>query len=253
MRTVRFLSIGMSVVSVLALAAAAPSAGLAQSPSQQTRLASAAGNDSLLLSGSADSATLGTYKTRAFPIPSLWTMLAANPRTFSANFTMAASKVFTFSATDTVVGTFAFRTGSGQTGSVLADTVPSGYVGEFKTVQLTASSANLSTGTPFKCDSASVGPGDWDTWAVADYVDSSATTTLFSAGLDTNSTTTLPGQDLLAIIPLILTTNSASWNQVVPHVRMNLNVTHEVYLVCQASFSAGGVKTKGTIYARRIR
>jgi hypothetical protein len=136
-----------------------------------------------------------------------------------------------------------------------------GNVGELITATVIAGSAvSLVTATAKTVTSISLTPGDWDVSAVGDFTLTGATTSFFRTGVNV-TTNTLPSQiggsgigtDPMVRLPLVLTTTTSDYGQGLPPVRVSLAATTTIYLVCEATFSAGSVSAFGTIRARRMR
>jgi hypothetical protein len=92
--------------------------------------------------------------------------------------------------------------------------------------------------------------GDWDISGEVDYILGAATATLFESGTNTTSGT-LGGQDSYASVPLITTLVSSTYTQVAPSTRYTFTQPTVVYMVGNATFSAGTVTAYGTIRARK--
>jgi hypothetical protein len=96
--------------------------------------------------------------------------------------------------------------------------------------------------------------------AVGDFTLTGASTSYFRTGVSTVNNT-MPAQpggsgigtDPMVRLPLFLTTTTSDYGQGLPPVRISLAATTTIYLVCEATFSAGSVSAFGTIRARRMR
>ena len=138
-------------------------------------------------------------------------------------------------------------------GTTTNDNATAGDVGELLSANLASGSATaLTTTTPKNVTSVSLTAGDWDVTGVVDYTLTGTTSTKFQAGSSATSAT-FGAQDTSVNVPLILTTVTDTYGQVIPTTRFSLASTTTVYLVAQATFSAGTVAAYGTIRARRIR
>ena len=132
------------------------------------------------------------------------------------------------------------------------------FSGMFVSATVAAGSAvSLTTATAKTITSISLPPGDWDVAGAVDFVAASATTTLFRSGVSL-AADTLPtqpggsglGTDALATDPLAYTTTSFTKQTRNMPVRLQLLVQTTVYLVAEATFSAGTMTAYGTIRAR---
>lgn len=166
-----------------------------------------------------------------------------------------ASKVTlqTYSVATAFTNLVATTTGTSVRGTTTNDDAAAGYDGEYATGTLASGSATgLTTATPKNVTSVSLTAGDWDVTGVIDYVLGAATCTHFKSGSSSTSAT-FGGQDSFADMPLITTLLSDTFGHVLPTQRFSLSATTTVYLVAQATFSAGTVDAYGTIRARRVR
>lgn len=142
-------------------------------------------------------------------------------------------------------------------GTTRADSAATGYIGEVVTNQIASGSAvTLVTTVTTNICNISLTPGDWVIDGVVDFSLTAATTVIgndFTAGSSTTAQT-LGVQDTYSdpLVPAI-TALTASFNTVIPHRRILIASTTTVYLVAQATFSAGTVTGYGTIIARRAR
>lgn len=147
--------------------------------------------------------------------------------------------------------------GSGATATVYGsrtnDSGAAGTFGEYiEGVLASGSATGLTTATAKNVTSISLTAGDWDVTGVVDYVLTAATATDFKSGSSSTSAT-FGGQDSSVNMPLIVTLLSDTYGQMIPVQRFSLASTTTVYLVAQATFSAGTVDAYGTIRARRVR
>lgn len=139
------------------------------------------------------------------------------------------------------------------TGTATNNNATAGDIGEVISGQLSSGApTSLSNGTAKNVTSMSLTAGDWDVTGVVDYVLAGTTSTKFQAGSSSTSAT-FGAQDTSVNVPLILTTVTDTYSQIIPTTRFSLASTTTVYLVAQATFSAGTVDAYGTIRARRMR
>jgi hypothetical protein len=140
------------------------------------------------------------------------------------------------------------------------DNAAAGYVGEFVTATVATPGSGLTTATPLNVTNISLTAGDWDIWTCIDYLYTAATVTDIRGG-PSLTTITLPtqaggsglGTDGLAICPANFVTISDTQTLDSGPVRLSIAATTTVFLVAQATFSAGTVSAFGTIRARRVR
>lgn len=156
---------------------------------------------------------------------------------------------------------FGFGADAYRYGTQTNNNAAAGLIGEFITATVAAGSAvSLVTATAKTVTSISLTAGDWDVSAVGDFTLTGATTSYFRTGVNT-ITNTIPSQaggsgigtDPMVRIPLVLTTTTSDYGQGLPPVRISLAATTTIYLVCEATFSAGTISAFGTIRARRMR
>ena len=143
---------------------------------------------------------------------------------------------------------------SGATlGTTTNDNAAAGQVGEVITATLASGSAtSLSTTVSKNVTSIALTPGDWDVTGTVVLVLTAATTTDWSAGAS-STTGTLGTLDTVNGQAVVLTTHTDNYTVPVPTVRFSLAAATTVYLVANATFSAGTVTAWGTIRARRMR
>lgn len=113
------------------------------------------------------------------------------------------------------------------------------------------SAVSLTTATPATVTSLSLAAGEWDVTGVIDYVLTGATATAFKSGSNTVAAT-FGSQDTFVNIPLATTTLSDTFGHVLPTTRFVLSLASTIYLVAQATFSAGTVAAYGTLRARKM-
>lgn len=138
----------------------------------------------------------------------------------------------------------ASSSGAGNVGEVVSSLVASG------------SAVSLTTATPANITSISLTAGDWDVQANVNVLGASTTTAaaaLQQVGISTTSAT-LPtdGSQVIVAVP-VATTTSFNTGASIPRVRINVSITTTVYLVAEATFTAGTVTAYGGITARRVR
>ena len=132
-----------------------------------------------------------------------------------------------------------------------------GKVGEVISSAIAVGSAvSLTTATPANVTSISLTAGDWDVSGNCNFTAASATTALgsvWAAGISTTSAT-LPtdGTEAPVFVPLI-TATSFKTHGTVSVKQVNVSSTTTVYLVCEATFTAGTAGGYGDIRARRVR
>jgi hypothetical protein len=114
----------------------------------------------------------------------------------------------------------------------------------------------LTTVTPANVTSKSLTAGTYLIWGNVDFLLTAATTTEFRAGLSVVSAT-LPtqaggagvGPDPLAILPLVTTLLSDTVTDLAGPTIFTIASTTTLYLVAQATFSAGSMTAFGTLTA----
>jgi hypothetical protein len=119
--------------------------------------------------------------------------------------------------------------------------------------------AALTTATPINVTSKSFTAGTYLMWGIVDFALTAATTTEFRMGLSVVSAT-LPtqaggagiGSDALAILPLVTTTLTDTLTDQAGPTIVTLGSTTTVFLVAQATFSAGTMTAYGTLTALLI-
>jgi len=142
---------------------------------------------------------------------------------------------------------------NGLVGTTAADNAPSGNVGQVVSSFITiASPVALTTATTANITSISLTAGDWDVSGLVSYSPSAATVTQKIGGINTTSAT-VPNDGSAVYSGAQLTTSSVLDSVTVPVKRVNVSSTTTVYLVGNATFSAGSVAGFGYIYARRVR
>ena len=145
-------------------------------------------------------------------------------------------------------------------GTTTNDNAAAGRIGEFITATVATPGSGLTTATPLTIATISLTAGDWDVWSVIDYLYTGATVTDIRGG-PSPTTNVLPtqaggsgfGTDGLAIDPSNFVTISDTQTLDSGPIRVSIAATTSVFLVAQASFSAGTVSAFGTVSARRMR
>ena len=132
-----------------------------------------------------------------------------------------------------------------------------GIVGEVKSASVSADSGvTLTTATPANVLSMSLSAGDWEVSGRCNYSLSSVTISggsLWVGGIS-NTSATLPSDYLRTFIyGPTLTTGSPSLSAVITPWPFNSSSSQTIYLVCEATFTAGTVKAYGSLEARRMR
>ena len=139
----------------------------------------------------------------------------------------------------------------------VATNVPSAVAA---TVLAAGSAISLTTATSANVVSASLAAGTYLIWGSVDFALAGTTETLAQAGISLTSAT-LPSQaggsglgtEPLTIVPLITTTVTATHSVKVGPTTLTLTVTTTVYLVAQATFSAGTEAASGTLFVMPLR
>ena len=139
------------------------------------------------------------------------------------------------------------------TGTTTNNNASAGSVGEYiSSVISTGSSVPLTTATATNVTSISLTAGDWDVEGWVNYDYGSATVTQSMAGLNTTSAT-IPTDGSEAYSATQLTLTSSLGTISLTRKRISIASTTTVYLVSQATFSAGTASAFGGISARRVR
>ena len=133
----------------------------------------------------------------------------------------------------------------------------SGVLGEvIESLVASGSAVALTTATPANVTSISLSAGDWDIDGHVVFAGASATTAagdLFSTGISTTSAT-LPtdGSEQPVGVPAVTTTSFKAGTSLIKKT-ISLSGAATVYLVAEATFSAGTMGAYGSIVARRVR
>lgn len=132
-----------------------------------------------------------------------------------------------------------------------------GFIGEYVSSLIAVGSAvSLTTATPKNITSISLTAGDWDVEGNINLNATSATVasgSLWVGGINTTSAT-IPttGAEVQESIPTV-TTTSFKTSIATPPQRISITTTTTVYLVAEATFTAGTVTGYGILGARRVR
>jgi hypothetical protein len=132
-----------------------------------------------------------------------------------------------------------------------------GSVGELVFSNIAVGSAvSLTTATAANVTSISLTPGDWDVDGNVNYAAASATTAtgaLWVSGINTTSATIPTDGTEVQTAATAITTTSFKEGITLARKRVSLTTTTTVYLVAEATFTAGTVTGYGHIHARRVR
>jgi len=189
--------------------------------------------------------------------------------TLNGNTTVATGKTLAVTSNETVGGTLAV-TGNTTVGGTLAVTgvatsagvvdgsaAAAGTLGEFVGSKIAIGAAvGLTTATPANVTSISLTAGDWDVRGLVNYTAAAATVaagSLWVAGINT-TTATIPVDGTEAQIgAFAITTTAFKTGSGLVEVHINVTTMTTIYLVAEATFSAGTVAAYGSIAARRVR
>ena len=163
---------------------------------------------------------------------------ATGVKTVGIGNTVSGSKVNIAGEIDGVAA------GAGYIGQPLSSLIPSG------------SAVSLTTGTPANVTSIALTAGDWDVEGTVDYVASTASiavSAVWESGINT-TTAALPtdGTEVFYATPAVIATTSFKTSLVIPRKIINVSAGTTVYLVTEATFTAGTVTAYGSITARRV-
>jgi hypothetical protein len=153
-----------------------------------------------------------------------------------------------------VVNSLTFSTsGKGIAGTATNDSASAGVVGEYVSSLIAVGSAvSLTTATAANVTSISLTAGDWDVAGVVNFSETTATVSARTAGISTTSAT-LPTDGSEGYCGVQSTVTSETNSIALTRKRITISGTTTVYLVGQATFSAGTAAGFGTINARRVR
>jgi hypothetical protein len=144
-------------------------------------------------------------------------------------------------------------------GTTTNDSASAGYVGEHVSSEVGVGTAvGLATATPTTVTSISLTAGDWDVSGVLAFAHIGTTDwTLLVAGVSlTNNTFPSLADAELTRVQNVKDAGTTGTNHPtlgLPPCRVSVNATTTVYLVAQATFSAGSTGGYGYIRARRVR
>lgn len=158
-------------------------------------------------------------------------------------------------------GTFAIV--SSSSGAIIGDQIAwetsngdatAGSIGEMiqELVPALPTPVSLTTATSANMAFVNLTPGDWDVEGSVVFIESAATVTSRSAGINTVSAT-IPSDGTELVNSAATTTTSQSTSLTIPRKRVSISANTAVNLVVRASFSAGTVEAYGQISARRVR
>jgi hypothetical protein len=137
--------------------------------------------------------------------------------------------------------------------SVTNDASQAGAIGEYVSSLIASGSAvSLTNATAANVTSISLTAGDWDVRGNVNFTETTSTVTARSAGISTTSAT-LPTDGSEGYCGVQSTVTSETNTITLPAKRISLSTTTTVYLVGQATFSAGTCAGFGTLTARRTR
>lgn len=132
-----------------------------------------------------------------------------------------------------------------------------GNVGEVISSAVAVGSAvALTTATPANVTSISLTPGDWDVTGNVNLTAASATTAagaLQAGGISITSATLPTDGSEVQELSVALTTTSFKTSIPVSRKVINVNAVTTVYLVAEATFTAGTIGAYGVLTARRVR
>jgi hypothetical protein len=184
-------------------------------------------------SGTTGAITLDSGTTGAVNIGT-----GANIKTVTIGNSTSGSKVNIYGEIDGVAAA------AGYVGQSLSSLIPSG------------SAVSLTTATPANVTSILLTAGDWDVSGSVTYVAATASAAVSSAwesGINTTSAT-LPtdGTEAFFGIAAVIATTSFNTSLAIPRKIINVSSSTTVYLVAEATFTAGTVTAYGNITARRV-
>ena len=120
--------------------------------------------------------------------------------------------------------------------------------------------STLTTATPANVTVKALAAGTWLVWAVTDFLLTAATASEFRAGISSTSATlpTQPGNsvigpDGLSVLPLITTLLSDVLTDSVGPTIVTLASPGNIFLVAQATFTAGTMSAFGTLSAVQLK
>lgn len=142
-------------------------------------------------------------------------------------------------------------------GYVDGSAAPAGQIGEhILSILAVGSSVSITTATPKNVLSISLTAGDWNVDGNVNFTAAAATTAagaLWTAGINaTSATIPTDGTEVPILVPA--ETTATYLNSItIPKKRISLTTTTTVYLVAEATFTAGTVGGYGKLSARRVR
>jgi hypothetical protein len=149
--------------------------------------------------------------------------------------------------------------GGGDLGVLTPGSLPAALSAGITQTTVASPGTALSTATPANVTSKVLQPGTYLVWGAVDYLLTGASASEFRAGINTTSAVlpTQPGgsgvgPDGLSILPLITTTLSDTLTDGCGPTIVTLAAATTVYLVAQATFSAGTVSAFGTLNAMLV-
>lgn len=138
-------------------------------------------------------------------------------------------------------------------GTVAADNVAAGIVGEYTNKLVSSSAAiSISTAAAANVTNMTLAAGDWEVSGHVSFALAGATTTAFSAGINTTSAT-LPTDGSECYSAIVTTVLTDTETITVDRKRINVNTSTTVYLIAKSTFSVGTETVFGSLTARRIR
>jgi hypothetical protein len=149
--------------------------------------------------------------------------------------------------------------GGGDLGVLTPASLPAALSAGITQTTVATPGTALSTATPANVASKLLQPGTYLVWGAVDYLLTGATCSEFRNGISVASAT-LPtqaggagvGPDPLSILPLVTTALSDTVTDGCGPTIVTLAVATTVYLVAQATFSAGTVSAFGTLNAMLV-
>lgn len=142
-------------------------------------------------------------------------------------------------------------------GAVNGTAAPAGAVGEYVLTTVAVGSAvALTTATPANVGSVSLTAGDWTLEGNINFTAASATVangSLWVGSINVTSATISTDGAEVQLNPGASTTTSFKDGVSIPQKRVSLTATTTIYLVAEATFTAGTVGAYGKISARRVR
>lgn len=137
----------------------------------------------------------------------------------------------------------------------IADTPPSGRVGEFKeTLVATGAAVSLVSGTAKTIATlSSPGSGDFDVFGIVTLKYNAATQSADGQAGISGTTNTLPTDGSEGYDNTRHVTTTANVSITLPRKRISQSSNNSIFLVAQATFSAGTCTAFGEISARRVR